>query len=277
MTKLKLLKHHQLAQIVSEQFKQFSQVQAVALGGSVVSDKGEAGSDIDLYVFTTEIIPLEKRQDLVQQLGASKADLNLTFWDLGDEWVDKSSGIEVDIIYWDTKWIEDMLDGVLVKQQSWMGYTTCFWRSVKNAKILFDREGWLTKLKTKTQIVYPEKLRQSIIVKNHAVLRSVIPSYLNQIKKAIQRGDLVSLNHRVAALIASYFDIIFALNRVLHPGEKRLLETALVECEKLPVDMAQDITNILRSTAITDHQVIMDINTLLDHLDDLLKQEGFLV
>ncbi|MAT44105.1 MAG: DUF4037 domain-containing protein [Anaerolineaceae bacterium] len=277
MTKLKLLKHHQLAQIVSEQFKQFSQVQAVALGGSVVSDKGEAGSDIDLYVFTTEIIPLEKRQDLVQQLGASKADLNLTFWDLGDEWIDKSSGIEVDIIYWDTKWIEDMLDGVLVKQQSWMGYTTCFWRSIKNAKILFDREGWLTNLKTKTQVVYPEKLRQSIIVKNHAVLRSVIPSYLNQIKKAIQRGDLVSLNHRVAALIASYFDIIFALNRVLHPGEKRLLETALVECEKLPVDMAQDITNILRSAAITNHQVIMDINTLLDHLDDLLKQEGFLV
>ena len=135
-----------------------------------------------------------------------------------------------------------MLDGVLVKQQPWMGYTTCFWRSVKNAKIFFDREGWLTNLKTKTQVVYPETLQQSIIVKNHAVLRSVIPSYLNQIKKAVQRGDLVSLNHRVAALIASYFDIIFALNRVLHPGEKRLIEIALVECEKLPVDMAQDIT-----------------------------------
>jgi hypothetical protein len=29
----------------------------------------------------------------------------------------------------------------------------------------------------------------------------------------------VSLNHRTAALLASYFDVLFALNRVHHPGD----------------------------------------------------------
>jgi hypothetical protein len=37
---------------------------------------------------------------------------------------------------------------------------------------------------------------------------------------------MVAINHRLAALRASAFDVLFALNRVPHPGEKRLLALA---------------------------------------------------
>ena len=55
-----------------------------------------------------------------------------------------------------------------------------------------------------------------------------------QIQKAENRGDLVSVNHRVTEFLASYFDIIFALNEMPHPGEKRMQAISSKECRILP-------------------------------------------
>jgi predicted metal-dependent phosphoesterase TrpH len=73
------------------------------------------------------------------------------------------------------------------------------------------------------------------------VLRQVRSSYAHQIAAAEVRRDTVSLNHRVAALLASYFDVLFALNRVLHPGEKRLVEYAERTCAERPDHMGDDV------------------------------------
>ena len=62
----------------------------------------------------------------------------------------------------------------------------------------------------------------------------MLPSFDMQIKKAENRGDLVSVNHRVAEFLASYFDIIFALNDMTHPGEKRMQMICSNECRILP-------------------------------------------
>ena len=113
-----------------------------------------------------------------------------------------------------------------------MGYSTCFWHTVLNSKTLFDRDGWFANLQMKCDQPFPEPLKRAIITKNHPVLRTVIPSYYAQIKKAVDRSDLISINHRVAALLASYFDVLFALNTVLHPGEKKLLRWASNLCTK---------------------------------------------
>ena len=270
----KASRHFVLANKIVEHFKVVTCVEAIALGGSQTSGKLDKHSDIDLYIYSNEVIPLSTRQSIVKKLGASKANLNLTFWDLGDEWLDLETGIEVDIIYWDQSWIEGQLERVLVSHQASMGYSTCFWHTILNSNLLFDRQGWFMKLQEKCRQPYPEQLKWAIIAKNHPVLRSVIPSYYVQIKKAIARRDLISINHRLAALFASYFDVLFAINEVMNPGEKRVLKFVLEQCSKVPIDFQSQVENVLQRAATADDMLLDQLNELLDSLDDLLTEEG---
>jgi hypothetical protein len=266
--------YERLAYELARRFREFPMVEAVAWGGSRAATRGDQVSDIDLYVYTTAAIPLAARETLVAEMQSSRADLNLQLWDLGDEWYDAQTGIEVDVIYWEPAWIEDQLDRVWRHCQASLGYTTCLWHTIYQSQSLYDRRGWFADLQRQSRQPYPEALRCSIIGKNHAALRRVIPSYTHQIEKACQRKDLISLNHRVAALLASYFDVIFALNHVLHPGEKRLIEWAQAHCVRLPMNMAEQISALLQAACSLD-DVLRHINALLDNLDDLLRQEGF--
>jgi predicted nucleotidyltransferase len=267
--------HLNLARRIAGLFSAFSNVEAIALAGSQTGSTADQESDIDLYVYITSVIPLRDRVAIVEELGATRSDLNLQFWDLGDEWYDAETGIEVDIIYWDPSWIEEQLDRVLLKHQASTGYTTCHWHTIRNSLILYDKNGWFGTLKTKSEQPFPEELKRAIIAKNHPILRRVIPSYLHQIEKAIKRNDLVSINHRVAALLASYFDVLFALNRLPNPGEKRLLEIASERCAKIPKQMSSQVTDVLRAASSADQSLIAKIEALVDGLDHLLLEEGF--
>src|SRR3712207_3263144 len=111
-----------------------------------------------------------------------------------------------------------------------MGYSTAFWRSIRDARPLYERDAWHAALQRRARRPYPEELRRNIVALNRPYLRDHPFSYRYQTAKALERYDAVSVNHRVAAWLASYFDILFALNRVLHPGEKRLLEFVAREC-----------------------------------------------
>jgi hypothetical protein len=265
-----------LARQLASLFVVFPQVEAVALGGSQAADTPDATSDIDLYVYTRGDIPLIARQSIVENSGgASQANLGLTFWGPGDEWFNADTGIEVDIVYFDSRWMEDQINKVLRDHQASLGYTTCFWYTIQHSQVLHDPHGWFQVLQDQCQGGYPEALRHNIIALNHPVLRNIIPSYAYQITKAVKRRDLVSINHRLAALLASYFDVIFAINRAPHPGEKRLVSRALTQCEKLPVGMASDIATVLGASALADPKLISLLTRLLDRLDQLLVEEGF--
>jgi hypothetical protein len=72
------------------------------------------------------------------------------------------------------------------------------------------------------------------------------------------------LAYGVAALLASYFDIVFALNRVLHPGEKRLIAFAHSECTLLPTAMDADIAAVLAAAGMASAEVVVHLTRLLD-------------
>lgn len=70
-----------------------------------------------------------------------------------------------------------------------------------------------------------------------------------------------------AALLASYFDCLFAANRVLHPGEKRLVAFAEAHCRWRSPTMAQDIAALLRDAVVAPASVGRRVHALLDGLD----------
>jgi hypothetical protein len=252
-------------------------VEAIALGGSrggggVATD---AASDIDLYVYTRGEIPLEDRRAILEAAGgATRADLDMRFWGPGDEWIHAPTGIHVDAIYFDAAWLEEKVDRVLVGHEASLGWTTCFWHTVRGSIPLEDRRGWFAALQARCAVEYPEELRRAVVALNHPVLRDVLPAWANQLAKAARRGDLVSVNHRLAGLLASYFDVLFAVNRVPHPGEKRLVEAAVGGCTRLPEGFPADLEDLLR-TAPTDLAGLPGrVDRLLDRLDALLREEG---
>lgn len=260
-----------LAQKIASLFAELHQVEAVALGGSQATGSSDTASDIDLYIYTRAEIPLTERQGIVERSGgASRADLGLAYWGPGDEWFDRATGIEVDIVYFDAAWMESQLQRVLADCQPSLGYSTCFWYTLRHSQPLYDPHGWFQALQRLSNQDYPEALRRNIIAFNHPVLRQIIPSYTTQIEKALNRGDLVSLNHRLAALLASYFDILFAFNRQLHPGEKRLVEKALASCPYLPQELLADLDLVLQTAAAADLNLMTHLTHLLDRLDELI-------
>jgi hypothetical protein len=267
--------HRQLAKFVAEQFAAIDTVQSIALSGSAASGNAREQSDIDLYVFSSEPIPVAQRQQIAAMRGYARADFNLQYWDTGDEWFDVPSGIEVDVMYWSMDWLEAQLAKVIDHHQGAISYTTCFWHTVKQAVILFDRHGWFTALQEKAQAPYPEALRNAIIQLNTPLLHAIIPSYTHQLEKAIQRDDVVSVNHRLCAYLASYFDVLFALNRLLHPGEKRLLVFAKSHCSLLPEGMAADIRALTCPQSTDKPTWLAHLHHLNEAMDQLLTAQDY--
>jgi hypothetical protein len=211
------------ATLVAAAFAKFPAVIAVALAGSGVAGTADEQSDLDLYVYAEEPVAMADRIAIATRF-ATRREVGNDFWEPGDEWIDAQTGRHVDVMYRTPDWIEEQLERVLVRHEASVGYSTCFWHNVLHSTPLFDRSGWYRDLQAAATRPYPRPLQRAIIARNYSILRQTLSSYLAQIERAVWRGDSVSIQHRVTALLASYFDVLFAVNELPHPGEKRLLQ-----------------------------------------------------
>lgn len=257
---------------LAEDYAKINEVEAILLAGSAATGAFDEASDFDVYIYSAAPVPLAVRQGLAEK-HMRYVELDNRYWEPEDDGI-LNCGTPIDLVYRDAAWIEEHLYGLLVEERPSIGFTTCFWGNLLNAKILFDRNGRLSALKAKYTVPYPQTLKQRIIQINRELLKGKLPSYYDQIKKAIGRQDKVSINHRIAAFLASYFDIVFAYNEVVHPGEKRLVALAQKTCARLPENFSEDLDRLLTLSGTTSSEILEALDTLIDHLDALLDAQA---
>lgn len=247
---------------VLSEFQDFPQVKAIAIGGSAAAKTSDTHSDIDVYIFVEKDIPVEARKNIIKKF-SSKYETGCEYFGSGDEFFVDSLNMQLDNMYWNTTWFETIVNNVWVKHYASNGYTTAFLYTLKNFNIVYDKDGWLLNLKNSINTKYPQELKKNIINRNMMLLNDKpFASYYEQIQKAIERNDIVSINHRIAAFLASYFDIIFAINELLHPGEKRLTQYAINHCKILPKDFEENI----------DKLILLPNSEKISALDSIIKE-----
>lgn len=248
--------------------REYDEVDAIALGGSRSTGICDEKSDYDIYVYCKGELTNEMKSKAITP-HCLESEIGNHYWELEDNCTLKN-GIEIDIIYRKIEMFSDYLKIVVDEGNAFNGYTTCFWHNIINCKVLFDKSGEFTEIQKKYTIPYPEKLRQNIIEKNRKLLSGKLPSYDKQIAKASKRGDIVSVHHRTTEFLASYFDIIFALNRQTHPGEKKLISLCKSTCQILPESFEENLTALLKS--IPDGNTTEIISDMIAKLDKVIEE-----
>ena len=117
---------------------------------------------------------------------------------------------------------------------------------------------------------YPEQLRANIIANGLRLLRGNLPSYDAQIAKAAGRGDLVSVNHRTAAWLETYFDVLLAVNRLTHPGEKRLVQLCCRDCKALPARFEENINTLFAVLFTAPEQIAPVLADMSGQLEKII-------
>lgn len=254
------------------EFATLPEVEAIALGGSRAGADYDEKSDYDLYIYCASI-PDESVRRKILEKHCKYMEIGNSFWELEDDCTLKD-GTDIDILYRNIRDFSQTIRSVVEEHTAYNGYTTCMWHNLLHSRILCDKNGELEKLQNKYWIPYPDELRDNIIRKNLRLLTGNLPSYDTQIKKAFARKDMVSVNHRTAAFLESYFDIIFAMNRLTHPGEKRMVQYAKEHAEILPADFEENLDRLFQNMFTDSDRALQALWEMINELGKVIKCSG---
>lgn len=250
------------------ELKNIPEVEAIALGGSRAGENFDEKSDYDVYLYCTGDIDDSVRKNILEKY-CDYIELSNHFWELEDNCTLKN-GVDIDILYRNLDDFTADVASVVENFGARTGYTTCMWHNLVTCKIIYDKSGRLKAVKDRFTVPYPAELKKNIIEKNMSLLSGMLPSYDGQISKAVKRGDLVSVNHRTAAFMESYFDVLFALNELTHPGEKRLVSLCKKTCGILPADFEENINKLFADLFANPDAVENDIANIVAELKKIV-------
>lgn len=257
--------------MIKKLFKNLSeleQIEAIALGGSRAGENFDKKSDYDVYLYCKSPVDENVRRKILSKY-CSKIEIGNHFWEYEDNCTLKND-IDIDLLYRNLDEFCDEVASVAEKHIPHNGYTTCMWHNLINSKIICDESGRLKLAQKRFNIPYPEELKNNIIKRNMDLICYSMPCYRGQILKAVNRGDIISVNHKTSAFFESYFDVLFALNKLTHPGEKRLIQLCKNKCEILPCDFEENIEKLFYDLYNDRTAVEFDIDKIIYELKRII-------
>lgn len=257
--------------MVEQLFKELSElpeVEAIALGGSRAGKNYDEKSDYDVYLYCKSDVPEDIRTRILSKY-CSRMEIGNHFWEYEDNCT-LNDGVDIDILYRNLDDFTNDVASVVESFRAGNGYTTCMWHNLRTCKVIYDRDGRLDEAKKRFDVPYPQQLKQNIIDRNMQLLHTAMPAYELQIAKAVKRNDLVSINHRVAAFMESYFDVIFALNELTHPGEKRLVQLCKENCRILPANFEENLNKLFVDLYVHKDVAAEDLANIIERLQEIL-------
>ncbi|PKM66572.1 MAG: hypothetical protein CVU94_07420 [Firmicutes bacterium HGW-Firmicutes-19] len=252
---------------IVEKLAQLDQVRLIMLGGSRSTGHHDKQSDIDLYVYCDEPISLQSRKEVLGNVFRYVEFAN-EFWEEEDDGI-LIDGIELEIIYRPHSFIKEQYEKVFLRQEVTYGYSTCMIYNLLRSTILLDRKSDIEWVRNMIQI-FPDELRRKIILYNASLIYDRLPSLSFQLIKAIKRQDIVSVQHRTTELVSLMFDVLFAANRMYHPGEKRLMES-LERMGLIPDHFKEDLRQLMIIQSLSAEDAVFLVKTMGERMNAFIK------
>ena len=202
----------------------------VALGGSHAKGSGDAHSDVDVYLFADAVVPAARRREIVT--GALGAASEAVSWGADEPWVQGGTdfahaGVKVEVWLRSAREVERAVAASLrgeVRREhvGWavMGFFDhVVLADLRAMRIVEDPDGILARWKEQVR-EYPEPLRRALL--GRFMREAAFWPENFHYRTAVERGDVIYASGIAQQVAHALVQVLFALNRELFPGEKKL-------------------------------------------------------
>ena len=253
----------------------------IALGGAHAKRAADAESDLDLYVFADQVLPGAERKRLCAQFDGIES---LTGWGEDAPFVQAGTdfyfeGIKVECWLRNTGYIGSIIaecQAGIVRHSlvTWtvMGfYNYCALSDLNNMVPVDDPGGILARWKAQVGR-YPPKLRETILTTTLGAAQFWPHNF--HYRTAVERCDALYVAGIVQQVVHNLIQVVFALNRVYFPGDKKLAG-ALDHLSIKPDCFTTRIQNLIRpgapgTRALFERQR-QDLIALVQEMDTLVQ------
>jgi hypothetical protein len=233
--------------------KQFSRSEyGIALGGAHAKGIADSESDLDLYVFATDVRTNEERAGLAGKFPAVIRDI--TSWGTTDPFDQAGTdfylgGLKVECWLRNSvaiaRAIGECADGIVKRDfVTWTTtgfYTHCVLSDLKHMIPVDDPSGLLAGWKEAIR-TYPPKLRKTIITRHLNAARFWPENF--HYHSAIERQDVIYCTGIVQQVIHNLIQVLFAANEIYFPGDKKLAEV-MAHFHRLPNAFTDRVNRLL--------------------------------
>jgi hypothetical protein len=241
-------------------------VVAITLGGSTAAGLADQASDLDVHVYYHE--PLAPSADRAVRLRplADEGTLEVGIPTFGLEDHLHIQRKLIELIYLDLDQLSTQAHQAYSQGLISEGYTTALLYILARGQVLHDATGKVTALRAQLQTAYPEPTRARLLREHPELLRF----YLELLRISQQRDDLLYVQQMRYSIQMIFFNLLFALNRLYHPGGKRLL-VHTANCALKPADCAARWTQAARLGA-DDPRLVELLDALVADLCRMIEE-----